>query len=52
MDEDNFKFEVDGFEVEMTDGVLTISGCDYQEDEADPTYSFVRHIAFLKGLLK
>jgi hypothetical protein len=52
MDEDDFKFELINWIVEMTDGNLVINDAQYEENEDDPTYDLVREIAFLRGLFK
>ena len=52
MDEDNFEYELNGFSVKMTGGVLTVNEVEYEDNNGDPTYSFAREIAKLRGLIK
>jgi hypothetical protein len=41
-DLNDFNFVLDGRFYEMQNGTLVIDGCEYQEQDDDPTYSLVR----------
>jgi len=51
MDEDNFEYEMDGFAVKMTGGVLVIDNAEYENNDDDPSYAFAREVARLRGLI-
>jgi len=52
MDKNNFEYELNGFAVKMENGELTVNEVEYEDNNDNPTYSFAREIAKLRGLIK
>lgn len=43
-DENNFKYKMRQFQVEMVDGLLYVDSVGYEEFDDDPTYTFAREL--------